>query len=85
MTGDNDFMDHLEEVIVDYEAIAAGLEAGHDKVHRTSRSGEKEDISLKLQTTTGVLLPTSKRSWHVMERRRNKRWARIIVVVSAEN
>lgn len=47
MTGHNDFMDRIKGVIVDYEAIAAGLEAGRDKVHRTSRSGEKEDISLK--------------------------------------
>lgn len=44
-------------VIVDYEAIAAGVETGRDKVHRTSLSGEKEDILLKPQTITGVLIP----------------------------
>ncbi len=38
-------MERLKGVIAEYEAIASALESGHDKIHRTSRYGEKEDIS----------------------------------------
>ena len=38
-------MARLKRVILEYEETIARLETGQEKVHRTSRFGEKEDIS----------------------------------------
>ncbi|MBZ9654844.1 hypothetical protein [Phyllobacterium lublinensis] len=40
-------MERLKRVIVEYEETIEKLEKGQEKVHRTSRFGEKEDISLQ--------------------------------------
>jgi hypothetical protein len=41
------FMDRLRRVIVEHEARISRLESGEETIYRTSRSGEKEDISLR--------------------------------------
>ena len=41
------FMDRLRRVIIEHEARIARLESGEETIYRTSRSGEKEYISLR--------------------------------------
>jgi hypothetical protein len=45
VTDQNNFMERLRQVIVDYETVAERLETGKDAVFRISRSGEKQDNS----------------------------------------
>ncbi|MBZ9656599.1 hypothetical protein [Phyllobacterium lublinensis] len=40
-------MERLKRVISEYQVTIDRLETGQEKVYRTSRSGEKEDISLQ--------------------------------------
>ncbi len=40
-------MERLKRVILEYEETIVRLESGQEKVHRTSRFGEKEDISIQ--------------------------------------
>jgi hypothetical protein len=47
VTDQNNFMERLRQVIVDYETVAERLETGKEAVFRISRSGEKQDSSAR--------------------------------------
>ena len=40
-------MERLKRVILEYEETIERLKSGQEKVHRTGRFGEKEDISVQ--------------------------------------